>query len=355
MHPVNITSCFSGQPDSKKCRIYRELWHKAGNYEILTNFPLHLDIELSSLCNLKCKFCFQNELIEGPLGLMKFDLYRKIIDEGAEKGLCAVKLQVRGESFLHPELDRCIEYAKQKGILDVQITTNGTLLTQERIDKLLTANNLDAIILSVDSHHSQCGEQRQEGTSSQKIEDTVQNLLTTRARLGLKRPWVRLRASIPGSNRDAFNKTKAALEKRFPLADIIIVGRIHNFRDNEDAFPDLHENYELNPCSYLTQRLAVFWDGDVTTCCMDYNNRFKLGNIHDQTVEDIWSSSRLNSFRMIHLNKNRKEMPICKHCHACVSVKENSAIAFDDTKRHLDDYSKDMPEKGQPKTRPLPA
>ena len=55
------------------------------------------------------------------------------------------------------------------------------------------------------------------------------------------------------------------------MADIFIVGRIHNFYDNKDAFPDLQSNYTLHPCSYLTQRLAVFWDGIVTTCCMDYN------------------------------------------------------------------------------------
>ena len=38
---------------------YRKYWSKAINAETLTNFPLHLDIELTSDCNLKCKMCWQ--------------------------------------------------------------------------------------------------------------------------------------------------------------------------------------------------------------------------------------------------------------------------------------------------------
>ena len=114
---IDLPAVFAGLDDDGKFRLYRELWQKTGNFKILTNFPLHLDIELSGVCNLKCDFCFQNGLIDNPLGIMEFDLYKRIIDEGVEKGLCAVKLQIRGESFLHPRFFDCVAYAKNKGVI----------------------------------------------------------------------------------------------------------------------------------------------------------------------------------------------------------------------------------------------
>ncbi|KPA18736.1 radical SAM additional 4Fe4S-binding domain-containing protein, partial [Candidatus Magnetomorum sp. HK-1] len=145
MNIINLKNIFDNS-QYNRFNIYRELWKKTESYELLTNFPLHLDIELSGVCNLKCNFCFQNGLIQEPLGLMEFDLFKKIINEGVNKGLCAIKLQVRGESFLNPKLFECISYAKQKGILDIQLTTNSTFLSEENINKLLESE-LDVIRL----------------------------------------------------------------------------------------------------------------------------------------------------------------------------------------------------------------
>ena len=126
MEYVDLVKRFDGLSELAKFDAYRKLWPEAANYSILSSFPLHLDLELSGVCNFSCTSCFQNGLIEGPLGFMEYELFKKIIDEGVAKGLCAIKLQIRGESFLHPRIFDCIRYAKGKGVLDIQITTNGS-------------------------------------------------------------------------------------------------------------------------------------------------------------------------------------------------------------------------------------
>jgi radical SAM protein with 4Fe4S-binding SPASM domain len=335
LNKVNLPSLFDGLDGNKKFKLYRDLWQKSGQYEILTNFPLHLDIELAGICNLRCESCFQNGLIKAPLGIMPFDRFQRIIDEGVKNGLCAAKLQIRGESFLHPQLFDCIAYAKQKGVMDVQITTNGILLDKDKINKILNSD-LDAIILSVDGHHGSSFNQKHNLHNYSVVEQKIKELLAARKRLGKSRPWVRLRASIPQCSADALYRTKAFLKSKFPEADIYIVGRIHDFRDDTDSYPDLHTSYALMPCSYLMQRLAIFWNGDVTTCCMDYNNQFKLGNLKDQAVEEIWHSLKMRNFRKLHLNSQRKSMPICKHCHVCVTAR-NPAVVEDNTPRHVAD------------------
>ena len=335
---LNLRSIYPGLNQSESFRIYRDLWEKTGDYQILTDFPLHLDIELSGICNLKCKSCFQNNLILNPLGFMDVNMFQNIIDDSAPKGLSAIKLQIRGESFLHPNLFECIRYAKEAGIMDVQITTNGTLLNTDHIHMILNSG-LDAIIFSIDTHHNESYNVAFKDNSYSSVEAAIKNFLKLRSKMGKSRPWVRLRASVDHHiDKDTLTRIKKDINERFPEADIIIVGGIHNFRYDVDSFPDLHSHYKMTPCSYIMQRLAIFWNGDVTTCCMDYNNHFQLGNVRNQSIQDIWLSEKMNLFREKHFNQQRKSMPICRHCNVCIlSVSDDQVV--DSTLRHIADYT----------------
>ncbi len=337
MKHVNLATALNCADPKEKFERYRELWQKAAAYETLTSFPLHLDLELSGVCNFKCGSCFQNGLIKGPLGLMDYNLFTKIIDEGVEKGLCAIKLQIRGESFLHPRIFDCITYAKEKGVLDVQITTNGSRLTDEETIGRVLESGLDAIIFSVDSHHGDNLRKKNSSTDYSTIEHAIDTPLQQRKAKGLKLPCIRLQSSIPQMDPDSFEKAKSFLNHRFPDADINVVSRIYNFRDDTDAFPDLHTNYQLQKCSYLVHRLAVLWNGEITVCCSDYNNKFQLGDANTQTIEEVWNQKKLNNFRKMHLEGQRHTMPVCKHCVASITAHNGNAI-IDQAKCHIADY-----------------
>ena len=41
----------------KKFEQYREKWHAANRFELETNFPLFLQLELNQICNLICPAC----------------------------------------------------------------------------------------------------------------------------------------------------------------------------------------------------------------------------------------------------------------------------------------------------------
>ena len=48
--------------------------------EKLLEFPENIVIETTNLCNAKCWFCTQPNILR-PAGYMKFDLFKKIIDQ----------------------------------------------------------------------------------------------------------------------------------------------------------------------------------------------------------------------------------------------------------------------------------
>ena len=86
---------------------YRTKWDEWPKNFQTGEFPLHIDIEASSVCNLRCRFCEATiDNIGTKFGYMDFDTFTKIIDESAECGLYAIKLNsgARGEPLLNKNI-----------------------------------------------------------------------------------------------------------------------------------------------------------------------------------------------------------------------------------------------------------
>ena len=116
-------------------------------------FPLFIDIEVSSLCNLKCPFCATTFRIkEIDRGLISFEAVKKIIDEGVANGMYGVKFNIRGEPLLHPQIYDFIKYAKNKGLIDVYFNTNGMLLNEHACQKLIEAGLISNNHYIVNTH-----------------------------------------------------------------------------------------------------------------------------------------------------------------------------------------------------------
>ena len=79
---------------------------------------------------------------------MKFNTFKKIIDEGAPKGLKAINLNNFGRVFFNKNLVKMIAYAKSKGLLDVMLHTNGTVMNEKLAEDVINSG-LDRIIFSL--------------------------------------------------------------------------------------------------------------------------------------------------------------------------------------------------------------
>lgn len=73
--------------DNHRFLEYRRKWEKWPKTFTVGDFPLHLDIEVTCLCNLHCPFCATSYEPIGGKGFMSFETFKRIIDEGAENGL----------------------------------------------------------------------------------------------------------------------------------------------------------------------------------------------------------------------------------------------------------------------------
>lgn len=141
---------------SERYHEYRRKWAENPVNFIDEGYPLNLDIEASSACNLRCPMCPRTVVMKNSDKTREyskhfdFSLYQRLIDEAAKLGIYAVKLNWLGEPLMNPRIVDMVRYAKSKGIEDVIMNTNATLLTEKMSRELISAG-IDRIFFSFDS------------------------------------------------------------------------------------------------------------------------------------------------------------------------------------------------------------
>jgi len=51
------------------------------------------------------------------------------------------------------------------------------------------------------------------------------------------------------------------------------------------------------PCRYVWEVLLVDWDGTVAMCCEDYETKFPLGKLTEQSPQEVWNSKMFQEQR----------------------------------------------------------
>jgi radical SAM protein with 4Fe4S-binding SPASM domain len=69
--------------------------------------------------------------------------------------------------------------------------------------------------------------------------------------------------------------------------------------DTEFVWPDLKQEIRstTGTCYGLRKQLAVHANGDVVPCCLDKESVLKLGNLHENSIEDILNSVRAKKIK----------------------------------------------------------
>ena len=311
----NVNTKYRNLPEYKE---YRKLWRESAVNHIKTEFPLHLDIEVTSYCNLACPMCPRTHRVE--LGkwenrMMKLDTFKKIIDEGTKKGgLKAINLNNFGESFYNKNIIEMIDYAKSKGVIDIMLHTNGTVMTEELAERIIKSG-LDRIIFSLDSITKEIYEKIRVNA---KFEDTVNKVKTfykVRDKLNSYKPVIRI-----SMVRMKENDHEAKNFENFwgPYADEITYTDYRNQDglDKVDRYTKKRKENKSYACPALWQRLTINATGEVTACCRDAGKRLTLGKLDDtdNNLSNIWNGKSLAEARELHENKKAYLLDACNGC-----------------------------------------
>lgn len=287
----------------------RRQWRENPERQYVADYPLHVDIELASVCNLNCPMCYTiTEAFKEKVNakLMDFDLFTKIVDECAEGNVYSIRLSFRGESFLHKRILDCLRYAKRKGIKEVSTLTNGVRLDEDLFTEMMDAG-LDWLTISFDG----LGETYEKIRYPAKYESALQkikNYARIKAEAGTVKPVVKVQTILPAIEDDpgAFYKVFA------PITDMVSANPLIDFMEDIGDLPKLPDF----TCPQVYQRLVIGADGLCMMCSNDEETEIVVGDANAQTVREIWNGEELNRIREIHENhQGCQQLGPCAQCY----------------------------------------
>lgn len=313
--------------------IYRLKWNYFHRTGLLPGFPLHLDIETTDKCNLRCVMCVHGQGKNAAGGYIDKDFAKRIIREAAEGGVYSIKLNWRGEPALHKDLPELVLFAKECGILEVQINTNGLPFSEQKIKDIIQAG-LDRVIFSVDANTGETYRRIRIGGNFDMLIKNIESFISIRKELHVNKPFIRLQMVRMKENQDEVDGFILRWK-----------GRVDDLRVSDAT--DRGQGKELivgdqvavgrRKCAQPWQRLVVSRKGIVSGCCSDWYQKWEVGDATKESLKDIWKGKKMNMLRRLILDNRMDEFEPCKSCY----VKESYTwILSNNNKRYRQDKLK---------------
>lgn len=293
-----------------KSIIYKRiLLNKIKNVDSIKHYKPEVALELTNYCNSRCIFCTHDKMTREK-GFIKKDLYIKIINDMFNNGYKCLNLTGFGEPMLNKEIVDVIKYAKKRNIL-VKMFTNGALLNKELATKILNAN-LDEIIFSIDTVNKSEYAKTRVGLDLDTVIGNLKQMCETKIKFKYKTV-----ISVQSTLYKGFEKVNIVYKELTNVVDKITFQSAFNWagRMNDYRGPIGNKKYGYQfPCHLLWYNLVIRWNGEVSLCCVDYDSDIILGNLNNDSLDDVWNSENFKKYRKLHLCGKKIQIKLCSKC-----------------------------------------
>jgi radical SAM protein with 4Fe4S-binding SPASM domain len=110
--------------------------------------------------------------------------------------------------------------------------------------------------------------------------------------------------------------------RRVGHRDIVVIQDISKANEGNHSSLNTHCGGGMEPhevlkarCAKPFRELAIRWDGNVAICCNDFRGVYKVGNINDMSLDDLWNHPRFVAARKRLMQSDRNFNP-CDKCNA---------------------------------------
>ncbi len=293
---------------------------------VMQGLPLSLSFEPTTSCNLRCPECPSGlRSFTRPTGMLQDRLYQNVVDE-LHSSLLYMLLYFQGEPYLHPNFLNLVNYAGERGIYTAT-STNAHYLTDQKA-KETVESGLSRLIISLDGTTQEVYQQYRIGGQLEKVLAGVKNIMKWRKKLNSVGPAVVFQFLVVKPNEHQIPDARRLAKELGVDAVWFKTAQIYDYENGSPLIPtqDKYSRYRqeaggkwsiknqlLNHCWRMWHSAVVTWDGKVVPCCFDKDATHRLGNLQQQSFEEVWFSQPYNRFRQTIL-KGRDQIEICKNC-----------------------------------------
>ena len=294
--------------------------------------PKVFNIETTNYCNMKCIMCPRTELMTRKNIWIEDEVFVKVVEQikphanqDIEKfwdfientyGLTGkepsennfyfrvvsrcVILHGYGEPLLDKKITERVKACSQRGI-PTYFSCVPANLTLERAKEVMEAG-LTVFKFSIDALDDEWqkkirGSQNNFDASYQTILDIV-NLKKEQGYKTLLVPTM-----IALSEDTASRKMHSKFMDLWKGKDVFayVKSQDNRWLLEEDEDMENRSHYETQYCEYPWTSLTVMADGSVVPCTQDYDTEMILGNVNEQTLEEVWNGDSYKDLRRMHI------------------------------------------------------
>ena len=313
--------------DPVKYDDYRERWKKAANLEEIPKFPIQIDFELNYSCNFSCSMCTWSSEVtsgKGKKTWFNFEHFKKVIDMGVDNGLSAIRLNYINEPFIRKDIFEFIKYAKLRGILDIYLSTNGSLLTENIIKKLIDSG-LTRLQVSIDATTKETFNKIRQGGDFNKVILNTLNFIKIRNQKEKELPTLRVNFVKTKTNMHElddfleFWKDKADC---IGLQDLVSIVKPNKSDKNRGKYT----------CAQPFYHMTIRYDGSILPCCTFFGaklpiarlsekfsdvkniNDVELNNLPILNIKETWNSEKMRELQKMHQEGRYYDNDVCREC-----------------------------------------
>lgn len=263
-------------------------------------------IEITNNCNLNCSFCSPVKKTKKFMTISEFEHILKEVELKTNY----IYLHVKGEPLLHPNLIDFLKLA-EKYNLKVNLTTNGTLFPI-LVDKLKVCKALHKINFSLHCEQDNPNYLNELFKSVEKLSEET---------IIIYRLWTLKDGNLDKKSTTIVEKIKMYYKLSPETVNKIIIDknikispRIYVDKDNEFIWPDeTNGNESTGFCMALKTQIAILCDGTVVPCCLDSNGCIELGNIYNQSLDEIINGDKFKLLKKSFQERKITEK-LCLNC-----------------------------------------
>ena len=288
--------------------------------------PLSISIEPTTSCNLRCPECPSGlRSFTRPTGMLKAALFESVIDQLAPT-LSYLIFYFQGEPYLHTGFLEMVEYASRRKMYTAT-STNAHYLDDEAARRTVLSG-LDRLIISIDGTSQETYESYRIGGKLEKVIEGTKNIMRWKKQLKSPTPHVIFQFLVVKPNEHQIGEVNQ-LAKELGVTEVAFkTAQIYDYQQGSDLIPSLDrysrykkntdgsysiKNQLLDHCWKMWHSCVITWDGKVIPCCFDKDAHFVLGDLSENTFEEIWCGEKYERFRKT-LLRSRSEIEMCKNC-----------------------------------------
>ncbi len=292
------------------------------------NRPVDVSLELASLCNQACSYCYHADQKTLPFqkGMMSERIAKLIILDAAYLGVPSIKFNYRGESTLNPHFEMLTEFAKDhagKYTFQERITNSNFKFSIDRDDIFRGLCNQTKVKVSFDSFVPGVMEEQRAGSSRVRAMANITKFYNMDARKDTELVIQSVRTKLNANEDIAYEVKKLWPSAKVSIRDMV-GGRVKS--EKSDALENKSRDLSgRKSCIQAHARLIFNFEGKAQICCPDIGSELTVGDISTDTLSMIFNSPKAKEIRKRLKDKTAFQLSPCKNCSSFESYKGYSA------------------------------